>query len=418
MVKSPASAPPAITVSDVSKRFRLHRNSASSLKEALLNRGPKEADEFWALRNVNLTVEKGSFFGLMGHNGSGKSTLLRMMAGIYPPTSGAVTSNGSISALLELGSGFHPDLTGRENIFLNGAMLGQTQRQVEQELDSIIDFSGIGDFIDSPVKAYSSGMVVRLGFAVAVHVEPEILLVDEVIAVGDEDFQRRCLDHIHLLRNNGTTVVLVSHSTSLMGSLCDRIAWLDHGELQLVGDPSEVIGAYLSRVTDAEIERLSDAGSSAQVMEGRRGDGRIRVRSVSLVGDDGGPADSASSGDPIRIRITFDAVTTIDNPGFGLSVHHQDSGALVSAPSTHGAGSVTGVVNSGPGFIDLELNRVVLMPGKYHLSVWVHESNNPHLLDEWGEAASLIVKPGSSAESEGIAELGVNWGVVRPLAQS
>ncbi len=410
------SGEPAISVDHVSKRFRLHRDRPNSLKEALLNRRRGPEDEFWALRDVSLDVEKGSFFGLMGHNGSGKSTLLRMMAGIYPPTEGAVRTKGSISALLELGSGFHPDLTGRENIFLNGAMLGQSRRQVADALESIIDFSGLGSFIDSPVKAYSSGMVVRLGFAVAVHVDPEILLVDEVIAVGDEDFQRRCLDHIHMLRNNGTTVVLVSHSTGLMGSLCDRIAWLDHGVLQQVGDPADVIGAYLSRVTEAELIRLNEAGETSQIMEGRRGDGRVRIRSVALVGDDGGPAETASSGDPIKIRVTFEAIDTIDAPGFGLSVHHQDSGTLVAAPSTHGAGSNTGLVKPGLSFIDLDLGRVPLMPGKYHLSVWVHESNNPHLLDEWEEAALLVVVPGTSRESEGLVELGVNWGQAQPLS--
>lgn len=405
----------AITVSDVSKRFRLHRDRPSSIKEALLNRRSEGGDDFWALRDVSLEVEKGSFFGLMGHNGSGKSTLLRMMAGIYPPTSGDVVTRGSISALLELGSGFHPDLTGRENIFLNGAMLGQSRRQVAEALEEIIDFSGLGDFIDSPVKAYSSGMVVRLGFAVAVHVDPDILLVDEVIAVGDEDFQRRCLDHIHYLRSNGTTVVLVSHSTSLMGSLCDRIAWLDHGQLQEVGEPGPVINAYLSRVTEAEIERMATAGKTVQPVEGRRGDGRLRLHSVDLIGDDGGPADSASSGDPIRIRISYDAVEEIVSPGFGMSVHEQDSGTLVAAPSTHGAGVETGPVQPGPGFIDLDLGRVPLMAGKYHLSIWVHESGDPHLLDEWEEAMLLVVTPGSSREADGLIELGVEWGTNRSL---
>ena len=185
-----------ISVQGVSKRFRLERNRPSSLKEALLRVGRRtDVDDFWVLRDVDLDIDAGSFFGLIGHNGSGKSTLLRLMANIHRPTSGQIDTNGRLSALLELGSGFHPDLTGRENVYLNGAMLGLTRRHMHEAMDEIIEFSGIGDFIDEPVKIYSSGMYVRLGFAVAVNVDPEILLVDEVIAVGDEEFQQRCMAH-------------------------------------------------------------------------------------------------------------------------------------------------------------------------------------------------------------------------------
>lgn len=246
------STDPAIEVVEVSKKFRVHRDRPSSIKEALLSwRRERRVEDFWVLRDIDLTIPRGSFFGLIGHNGSGKSTLLRLMAGIHRPTTGEVRVHGRISALLELGSGFHPDLTGRENVYLNGAMLGLSRRQMTAAMDDIIDFSGIGDFIDVPVKVYSSGMYVRLGFAVAVHVDPEILLVDEVIAVGDEEFQRRCMDHMSGLRERGTTIVLVSHSTELVAALCDRVGWLDHGRLVTVGDPDEVTGKYLDNVGQA-----------------------------------------------------------------------------------------------------------------------------------------------------------------------
>lgn len=239
----------SIHVSDVSKKFRLERNRPSSIKEAILRIGKKsDADDFWVLRDINLDIEPGSFFGLIGHNGSGKSTLLRLMAGIHRPTTGTIESEGRLSALLELGSGFHPDLTGRENVYLNGAMLGLSRRQMADSMDQIISFSGIGEFIDEPVKIYSSGMYVRLGFAVAVNVDPELLLVDEVIAVGDEEFQRRCMEHMNKLRAAGTTIVLVSHNTTLMADLCDTLGWLDHGRLMELGDPDEVIEAYLDHV--------------------------------------------------------------------------------------------------------------------------------------------------------------------------
>ncbi|MDG2029338.1 MAG: ABC transporter ATP-binding protein [Acidimicrobiales bacterium] len=239
----------AISVDGVSKKFRLERNRPSSIKEAILRIGKtNDADDFWVLRDIQLQIERGSFFGLIGHNGSGKSTLLRLMAGIHRPTTGTIESDGRLSALLELGSGFHPDLTGRENVFLNGAMLGLSRKQMAESMDTIIEFSGIGDFIDEPVKIYSSGMYVRLGFAVAVNVDPEILLVDEVIAVGDEAFQRRCMAHMNLLREKGTTIVLVSHNTRLMTELCDTIGWLDHGRLMEVGPSEGVIASYLAAV--------------------------------------------------------------------------------------------------------------------------------------------------------------------------
>ena len=239
----------SIRVQGVSKRFRLERNRPSSLKEALLRRGKKsDADDFWVLRDIDLDIAPGSFFGLIGHNGSGKSTLLRLMAGIHRPTTGTIESEGRLSALLELGSGFHPDLTGRENVYLNGAMLGLSRKQMADSMDQIIEFSGIGEFIDEPVKIYSSGMYVRLGFAVAVNVDPELLLVDEVIAVGDEEFQRRCMAHMNKLRAGGTTIVLVSHNSELMADLCDTLGWLDHGRMMMVGDPDEVVEAYLDHV--------------------------------------------------------------------------------------------------------------------------------------------------------------------------
>lgn len=242
----------AIVVDGVSKRFRLERNRPSSLKEAVLRIArTRDTDEFWVLQNINLDIAPGSFFGLIGHNGSGKSTLLRLMAGIHRPTFGSVEATGRLSALLELGSGFHPDLTGRENVYLNGAMLGISRKQMSASMDDIIEFSGIGDFVDEPVKIYSSGMYVRLGFAVAVNVSPDILLVDEVIAVGDEEFQRRCLKHMDMLRDKGTTIVLVSHNTDLMAE-CHQVGWLDHGKLVKIGAPGDVVSAYLEMVDSSD----------------------------------------------------------------------------------------------------------------------------------------------------------------------
>ena len=248
--RAPTPAP-AVEVSEVSKRFRLELNRPSSVKEAVLRFGRRDVRHLWALRDVSLAIDRGAFFGLVGHNGSGKSTLLRLMAGIHRPTTGRIAARGRLSALLELGSGFHPELTGRENVFLNGAMLGLGRRQMAAAMDDIIEFSGVGDQIDAPVKIYSSGMYVRLGFSVAVNVEPEILLVDEVIAVGDEEFQQRCLHHMESLRSGGTTIVLVSHDAALVRQLCDRVGWLDGGRLRAVGNPEEVLDSYRRHSAEA-----------------------------------------------------------------------------------------------------------------------------------------------------------------------
>ena len=259
---APVSDPDAaVSLDSVSKRFRVELDKPSSLKEAVLRFGRRRIDDFWVLHDISLTIDPGSFFGLVGHNGSGKSTLLRLMAGIHRPTTGQIATRGRLSALLELGAGFHPDLTGRENVFLNGAMLGLGRRRMAAAMDAIVDFSGVGVQIDAPVKIYSSGMYARLGFAVAVNVDPEILLVDEVIAVGDEEFQQRCLGHMDQLRASGTTIVLVSHDTALVRRLCDRAGWLDQGRLRTVGDPGEVVDAYLSHVGSG------DAGSRRRAPE-------------------------------------------------------------------------------------------------------------------------------------------------------
>src|SRR5664280_162817 len=242
----------AISAEGLSKRFWLHPERRTGLKERFIRGRAPKGREFWALRDASFQIERGTTFGLIGQNGSGKSTTLKVLAGIYRPTSGRVIVDGRVSALLELGSGFHAELTGRENIRLNGAILGLTGKQIDAAMDKILDFAGIGEFIDLPVKIYSSGMFVRLAFAVAVSLDPEILMVDEVIAVGDEEFQRKCFDHLFDLRKRGTTIVLVTHSLGLIRDMCDQAAWLDHGEVRELGVAREVADRYIESVNDRE----------------------------------------------------------------------------------------------------------------------------------------------------------------------
>lgn len=235
----------AISINDVGKKFRIYQERNQSIKSALMKGRISKYVDFWALRNISFTIPSGSTFGLVGSNGSGKSTLLKMLAKIYWPDEGEIQYTGKMSALLEVGSGFHPELTGRENIYLNGSILGMKRSEISERIDDIIDFSGVRDFIDQPVKNYSSGMYVRLGFSVAIHVEPDILIVDEVLAVGDAQFQAKCFERFQLLKRSGTTIVLVTHDSQAVLDLCDQAAWIEKGSIQKVGSPREIVTQYL-----------------------------------------------------------------------------------------------------------------------------------------------------------------------------
>ncbi len=234
----------AVRIANVSKKFRLYRERNQTLKSAVMRGRTSVHEDFWALEDVSFDVPTGSTFGLIGRNGSGKSTLLKCLAKIYFPDKGHITTRGRLAALLEVGTGFHPELTGRENVYLNGSILGMSRREVDAKFDEIIDFAGIERFIDQPVKTYSSGMYVRLGFSVAIHVDPEILLVDEVLAVGDADFQAKSFQRFAYLKSAGTTVILVSHSMEAVRQLCDHAAWISGGRLREVGESGATVSAY------------------------------------------------------------------------------------------------------------------------------------------------------------------------------
>ena len=234
----------AVEITNLSKKFRIYHDKANNLKERALFWNRNKADDFWALRDINLSIPRGTTVGLIGRNGSGKSTLLKIISRILYPTHGQVKVNGRVSTLLELGAGFHPDYTGRENIFLNASILGFSRKDIKEQLDDIIAFAELGDFIDNPVRNYSSGMYMRLGFAVAVHVEPEILLVDEVLAVGDIAFQEKCLAKIREMQQQGVTIIFVSHAPKQVAQLCSYAVWLNNGEVQMQGPASDVAHSY------------------------------------------------------------------------------------------------------------------------------------------------------------------------------
>ncbi|MGZ8629464.1 MAG: ABC transporter ATP-binding protein [Actinomycetota bacterium] len=250
----------AVEVDGVSKRFRLYRERPSSVKQRLLVTRSK-AEDFWALRDISFDIPQGSSLGLIGHNGSGKTTLLKCIAGILRPSAGTIRSRGRMAALLELGAGFHPELTGRENVYLNASFLGLNRRETERVYDDVVAFAELEDFMDNQVKFYSSGMLVRLGFAVAVHVDPEILLIDEVLAVGDEAFQQRCVDRVREFQRDGRTIVLVTHALDTVVDVCDRAVMLEHGLLHKDGQPAEVVRELRHRLLSRDPEFAPEEGS-------------------------------------------------------------------------------------------------------------------------------------------------------------
>lgn len=405
---------PAVSVRDVSKRFKLHRDRRTSLKERFVKRSGGRYDEFWALRDITLDVAPGSTYGLIGQNGSGKSTLLKLMAGIHRPTSGVVTHRGRVSALLELGAGFHPELSGRDNIQLNGSILGLSRRQIAVALDAIVAFSGIEpQFIDSPVKVYSSGMYVRLGFSIAVNLDPEILIIDEIIAVGDEEFQRRCFDHLAELRRRGVTIVFVSHSLPLVQQLCDRAAWLEHGRLVAEGPVQEVVDAYLARVNAAEQAR-GGTPADASTGAGRRGSREVEITGVDLLGPDAEePRTTHVTGERLTIRIRYVAHGRVDRPVFGVGLHSESGAHLAGPNSMHGGITIDAV--EGAGHVDYTLDELPLLPGTYLVSAAVVDATLLHVYDYRDRAYSLTVRPGSAAEQQGLVLLAARW--QQPVAE-
>ena len=413
-----ASTEPAIVVDNVSKRFRLYKDRSSSMKELLTRQRGNRYDEFWAVRDVSLTVPRGCTYGLIGHNGSGKSTLLRVMSGIHRPTNGKVTIDGRVSALLELGAGFHPELSGRENTYLNGAILGLSRQQIDERIDQIIDFSGLAEFIDSPVKIYSSGMYVRLGFSVAVHVDPDILIIDEVIAVGDEDFQRRCFDHLYKLRRQGVTIVVVSHSLGLMQTLCDEVSWLDHGRLLESGPAPDVVRSYLEQVNTVEAERIvtDDAKRMAALANTPQldlddGQKPITIESVEFVDERGEHLAVAATGRPLTVRVHYDAHRPVDRPNFSFAVEDM-AGVHLANPGVRTGDRTPDLVLEGRGYVDYAVDRLALGPGEYDLSVAIHDAHGMVRLDYQARTVVLHVQPGDEPIMGKIDMLGT-WATPR-----
>ena len=407
------SVEPAIEVRSVRKKFRVAQDRRTNVKEALVRRTRAARHrDFWAVDDVSITIPRGSTYGLIGHNGSGKSTLLKTIAGIHLPTSGEVVAHGRVTALLEVGAGFHPELSGRENIYLNGAILGMTKKQIAAAMDDIIEFSGLAEFIDTPVKVYSSGMYVRLGFAIAVNLDPEILIVDEIVAVGDEEFQRRCIDYLHDLRERGTTIVVVSHSLDMIQRLCDRVAWLDHGHLVAEGPAQEVCEQYLAKVNAAEAKHLAEAsGRSGTADEDREGTGAVRVTDLALVDDEGQPKALAVNGESVTLRVAYEVHQPVTDPIVFLDFW-SENGQHLAGPDSWFGGLRLGTL-TGSGTVDMRLPKLPLLPGVYSVSAAIASGKLDEVYDRTPRSCRLRVRSSGRYEAAGVFTIEGEWAINR-----
>ena len=364
----------AISVEGVSKRFRLRHRGTPLLKSVVMDmlKGRSQAQELWALRDVSFTVRKGKTLGIIGANGAGKSTLLALLAGTMTPTTGRIETLGTMSSLLELGASFHPDLTGRENVYLAGAIMGMSRAQMRRRFDDILAFADIGKFIDEPVKHYSSGMYVRLGFAVAVEVDPDILLIDEVLAVGDVNFQKKCLRRMAEFREQRKTMLIISHDLNTIQSVSDEILFLDHGQVKGMGAPKSVIDRY-------ESSSLGNAGAG---LRREWGTGEVLLKGATFTTDAGQSTLHFDWGEAINIRLDYVVRQAVGPSVFGYAVS-DEQGRLVCGSNTQLEGVVVPTL-SGQGTLNLRLSQLALSTGNYLFSFAVHSADHSahyHRLD-------------------------------------
>ena len=389
----------AITVEGLGKKFRLMQDRNWTLKATLLAGHRTRYEEFWALRDVSFEIPTGETFGIVGGNGSGKSTLLKVLAGILRADEGSAVARGRLSALLELGAGFHPELTGRENVYLNGSILGFTSREIRNLFDDIVEFAELEQFIDEPVRNYSSGMYMRLGFSVAIHVEPEILLVDEILAVGDLTFQKRCLDRFARLRDEGRTIVVVSHDLDMIGRLCDSSVWINKGELASVGSSSSVLEDFISH------DENSDMSMSDQSHQLRLKPDDL-VKSLDLVDINGQSMSSTASGQPALIRVRYDADGAGEPVTVALGLYRADGTHVssINSGAATSAGNDEGIIE-----VDYEMPSLPVQPGTYEISIALHSRDMTKVFERHTHLFRFEVDPVAGSHQTGLVALGGNW---------
>ncbi len=357
----------AVEIDEVSKMFKLYHENVKSLKEKVLFFRKRGYEEFWALKDVSVSVKPGETLGIIGANGSGKSTLLKCVTKILYPTSGKVVTNGSIAALLELGAGFQPDLTGRENVYLNASILGFSKKEVDKRFDEIVAFAELERFIDNHVRNYSSGMYIRLGFAIAINVDPDILIIDEVLAVGDEAFQRKCLERIEEIQESGKTIIFVTHNVEITKEICSYVVMLDHGSVVKEGRPREVVNYY------HQVMETAEEGSE-------RGDRRLEILGVALLNEAEEPTTVFHTGQPMKIRVAWRANEPVTDPVFGFSIDDY-RGFTAYGTNTRLKGLDLGTL-TGEGFVQFDLSSLPMLEGRYLVSAAIH-SRDEQTIYHW-----------------------------------
>lgn len=398
----------------------LHRQKSRSFQEVLINffqpKSLKEKEEIWVLNDINFEIMRGETIGLIGVNGAGKSTLLKLISQIIFPTSGEIEIYGRVGALIELGSGFHPDLSGRENVFLNGAILGLSRAEIEYKLADIIAFAELEDFIDMPVKHYSSGMYIRLGFAVAVHTNPDILIVDEVLAVGDAAFQRKCLDRIDIMRRRGVTILMVSHGLEMVQNMCSRVIWLDKGHIAGIGDTDLISKKYLHYTYEDHTVYTGSASDEAEEMVeeevNRWGNGDITVEGVRFLGADGVEREFFATTEALTIEIEYHAHKRVKRPVFGLGLHRSD-GVHITGPNTQFAEYEIPFLE-GSGILRYTIPRLPLLEGTYLLSLAVCDWTTTQMFDYHHQLYPFRVHFGEVKERYGLLLFEGEWQLDQP----
>lgn len=369
-----------IQLENVSVKYRVPQEQIGTFKEYFIRllEGKVKHRSFNALNQVNLSVNRGEVFGLIGHNGAGKSTLLKLVARVIRPTGGRVLVKGNVAPLLEVGAGFHPELTGRENIYLNGAMLGFSREQMKEKFPRIVDFSELGDFIDAPLRTYSSGMSARLGFAVATDSQPDILIVDEILSVGDEAFQHKSYERIQAIKAQGATILLVSHSMSMIESICQRAAWLHRGQIVTVGNAKVVVDQYLGRVSEEENRQLIE-DTHREIFPSTQGYKPVEIRQVRILNAQNNEQQVFHTGEPMQLQIEYVAHERIDSLEVGIAIHRQD-GIHITGPNTTFDGLEI-KMEPGVGGVNYTIPSIPLMEGLYQLSVALVNRDGNKMLD-------------------------------------
>jgi ABC-type polysaccharide/polyol phosphate transport system ATPase subunit len=406
---------PVIRFEGVSKRFVYSTNRPQTILEVLISAFTRTREQqkqtLWAVRDATFDVLPGQSLGIIGRNGSGKSTILKLAAGIIRPTAGRVTINGRLSALLELGAGFHPDLSGQENILLNASILGMSRADVATRYQRIVEFSELKEYINMPVKHYSSGMYMRLGFSVAVHMDPDLLIVDEILAVGDQAFQAKCIDRIFDLKREGVTIVLVSHNLETVRNLCSHLLWVEDGSIVAAGPADEVIDGYLQSQEGWYARRDADGTHMFQ----RWGSREIELTAVRLLGADGRERDEFYVGEPLTVEMAYEAREPVEEPAFGLGFFRRD-GLFISGPDNHAGRLMLGNVE-GRGAVRFQMDELPLVPGVYRMSAVIYDKDGVEPYDFHDKAYTFHVVPDGDRVRKGVVEFAGNWEWA-PLASS